>query len=100
MIKYVHINKYESDEPIVVKVSSKLLKIVDKICSLSRKHQELDKLMIEEFAKINNISEEEASEIMCFGDFMVDISQYGGGLLLDEISLDEYKRLKDGNNDR
>lgn len=97
-MKYVQINKHENDEPIVVKVSSKLLKIINKMRVLSRKHQKLDKLMIEEFAKINNISEYEASELMCFGDFMVDISQYGGGLLLDEISLDEYKRLKDGNN--
>lgn len=99
-MKYVHINKYEEfGKPIVVKVSAKLLKIISKMATLAEKHAELDRLMINEFAKINNISEDEASDIMCFNDFMVDISQYGGGLLLSEISLDEYKRLKDGNNE-
>ena len=96
-MKYVHINKYEKfGNPIVVKVSAKLLKIISKMATLAKKHAELDRLMINEFAKINDISEDEASDIMCFSDLLVDTSQYGGGLLLNEISFDEYKRLKGG----
>lgn len=100
-MKYIHVNKDEQyGEPIVVKVSSKMLKIIHQMSILANKHAQLDKLMVGEFAKINNISEEEASDIMCFNDFLVDTSQYGCDLFLpNEINLNEYKKIKAQNNE-
>lgn len=93
-MKYFHINKFETGKPIVVKVSAKLIKIVHRMRKLVREHARLDKEMIKEFARVNGVSEDKASDIMCFHDFLVSFSQYGNDFMSYEISSGEYKSLR------
>lgn len=93
-MKYFHINKFETGKPIVVKVSAKLIKIVHRMRKLVREHARLDKEMIKEFARVNGVSEDKASDIMCFHDFLVSFSQYGNDFMSYEISSKEYKSLR------
>lgn len=93
-MKYYLLNPENPNEPIVIKVNSVLENIVSKMVKLSRKHAELDKQLVKELARINNISEDEASDIMCFNDFLVDSSQYGLGEVVQQISKEQYDKYR------
>ena len=96
-MKYYHLNQ-DTDEshikPIVAKVSTKLEKIACRMCKLVKEHKKLDKMLIQEFAKCNDITEDEASDLLCQYDFMVDTTQYSCGPVFGQIDLDTYKKLK------
>ena len=87
-MKYYYINPYEENEkPILIKLSKKVDNLVGKMMKLSRQQAKLDRQVIQELSRINNISEDEISDILANYDFMVDVSQYGLGNF--EISAKE-----------
>lgn len=96
-MKYYYINPYEENEkPILIKLSKKVDNLVGKMVKLSRQHAKLDRQVIQELSRINNISEDEISDILANYDFMVDVSQYGFGnfeISAKELTKEEYKQL-------
>lgn len=95
---YYHLNKdlYDAEtQPVIVKVSSKMNRIVARMSKLCQQLRKLDKKLIREFASCNNITEDQASDLMADYDFMVDVSQYGcSDFTIDQITKEEYNRLK------
>lgn len=62
---------------------------------LSQQLRKLDRKLVQEFASCNNITEDEASDLMADYDFMVDASQYDcSDFTFDQITKEEYDRLK------
>ena len=95
-MKYYLLNKdCEYQKPVVMKLNVRTEKIIASMRCLARKHAELDLKMIKELAKINNISEDEVSDILATYDFLVDSSQYGFGELVTEINEEEYDKIKE-----
>lgn len=95
-MRYIHLNAYSKheEEHLAVKINSKIDKICSKMAKLARKQGELDRQLVKEFAKVNDISEDEASDIMSSNDFLVDSSQYGLSEFAKEITKEEYLQLK------
>ena len=97
---YYLLKKYEHDKGLPVKVDSKIKKICGKMAKLAQQHAELDRKLVKEFALLNDISEDEASDIMSSYDFLVDYSQYGLGCIdfsQEEVTRIEYEKVKRGN---
>ena len=96
-MKYFYINPNEENEkPILIKLSKKIDNLISKMAKLSHQHAKLDKQVIQELSKINNISEDEISDILASYDFMVDVSQYGLGnfeISTRELTKEEYKKF-------
>lgn len=96
-MKYYYINPDEEDEkPILIKLSKKIDYLIGKMAKLSRQHAELDRQVIQELSKINNMTEDEISDILTNYDFMVDVSQYGLGnfeISTQELTKEEYKKF-------
>lgn len=96
-MKYFYINPNEENEkPILIKLSKKIDNLISKMAKLSQQHAKLDKQVIQELSKINNISEDEISDILASYDFMVDVSQYGLGnfeISTQELTKEEYKKF-------
>ena len=73
-----------------------LTKNVDKEIELPLlSKEEVADSLLTELAKINNISEDEVSDILATYDFLVDSSQYGLVDLVTEISKEEYDKIKE-----
>lgn len=96
-MKYYYINPdKENEKPILIKLSKKIDNLVGRMAKLSRQHAKLDREVIQELSKINDISEDEISDILANYDFMVDISQYGLSnfeISVKELTKEEYKQL-------
>ena len=74
-MKYLHVNADCRDGntfPIIMKTSNKVYEILSKLVILTRKHRELEDKLIDELAKINNMSTDEVNDIMSTYDFLVD----------------------------
>lgn len=96
-MKYFNLKKYEEEKGIFVKTNSKIDKLCSRMSKLAQQHAKLDRLLVKEFAQLNGISEDEASDIMCSYDFLVDISQYGlTDFCQEQISQKDYNKAKDG----
>ena len=96
-MKYYHLNQDTNESytnPVVVRVSTKVEKIACRMCKLVGEHKKLDKMLVQEFAKCNNITEDEASDLLCEYDFMVDTTQYSCGPVFGQIDVCTYKKLK------
>lgn len=92
-MRYFLLKKDINDKGITVKVNSKIEKVTNRMARLIRQHAKLDKELIKELAKVNNITEDEVSDIMSSYDFLVDQSQYGlSNFSNEEISRQEYLR--------
>lgn len=62
---------------------------------LAEQHQKLERELLTELAEINNMSEDEVSDIMYVHDFLVDAIEYDVGVETSkEISRQEYYRLR------
>ena len=96
-MKYFYINPYEENEkPILIKLSKKIDSLISKMAKLSQQHAKLDKQVIQELSKINNISEDEISDILASYDFTVNVSQYGLGnfeISTQELTKEEYNKI-------
>lgn len=78
---------------ILIKINSKIQKICGKMAKLVNQHAILDKQLVKELAVLNEISEDEASDIMSSYDFLVDTSQYGlSNFSIEQVSRKEYLR--------
>lgn len=96
-MKYYNLKRNETDKGIFVKTNSKIDKLCSRMSKLAQQHAKLDRLLVKEFAQLNGISEDEASDIMCSYDFLVDISQYGlTNFCQEQISRENYIKAKDG----
>ena len=97
-MNYYHLNadcKYEFDEPVVLKVSSKAEELAGRMGKLVRQHRELERELLKEMSRINEITESEIGEFMSKYDFLVDASQYGVGIeTAKTISKAEYEKLR------
>lgn len=95
---YLHVNADCTDgyyRPVVMKVSKKAWNICSRLGKLAVQHRKLDRELVTELAKINNMSEDEISDIMCSQDFMVDAAEYGVGVETSkEITKEEYEKLR------
>ena len=97
-MNYLHINADSTDgqsAPVVMKVSEKAWGLCGRMGKLSEQHRKLERELLTELAEINNMSEDEVSDIMCVHDFLVDAAEYGVGVETSkEISRQEYYRLR------
>lgn len=97
-MNYLHVNADCTDgyyRPVVMKVSKKAWSVCSRLGKLAVKHRKLERELITELAKINNMSEDEVSDIMCNQDFLVDAAEYGVGVEISkEISKEEYEKLR------
>lgn len=87
-MQYYLLKKNLTDNGIPIKINSKIQKICNKMAKLINQHAVLDRQLVKELADLNGISENEASDIMCWYDFLVDVSQYG----LSNISNEQISR--------
>lgn len=80
---------------IPIKINSKIQKICNKMAKLVNQHAILDRQLIKELADINEITEDDASDIMSSYDFLVDASQYGlSSFSVEQVSREEYLKQK------
>ena len=96
-MKYYDLNQDTNEantRPVIAKVSTRLEKIACRMDKIVQEHRKLDKMLIREFAKCNNITEDESSDLLCQYDFMVDTTQYSCGPTFGQIDLNTYKKLK------
>ena len=97
-MNYLHVNADCMNgyyEPVVMKVSKKAWNICGRLGVLAKKHRYLEQELITELARINKMSTEEVSDIMCAHDFMVDAAEYGVGVeTSEEISKEKYEKLR------
>lgn len=96
-MKYFHLNPEESNESAVVaKLSTKAEKIVQQMSKLAQKHRELDRKLVSELAKVNNLPEDEIQDMMADYDWLVDVSQYGLGNMetAEGITKEEFLKLR------
>lgn len=88
-----------NNDNIPIKINSKIQKICNKMAKLINQHAILDKQLVKELASLNEISEDEASDIMSSYDFLVDTSQYGlSNFSIEQVSREEY--LKEVKNEK
>lgn len=82
-------------EPVVLKVSKRAHRLAGEMGALARKHGEIERVLIKELSEINDISEDEISDILADNDFFVDASQYGTGFeTAKTISKKEFEELR------
>ena len=97
-MNYLHINADSTDgqeAPVVMKVSKKAWGLCGRMGKLAKRHRKLERELLTELAEINNMSEDEVSDIMCVHDFLVDAAEYGIGIETSkEISRQEFYRLR------
>lgn len=94
-MKYYLLKKNITDNGIPIKTNSKIQKICDKMAKLINQHSILDRQLVKELAILNEISEDEASDIMSSCDFLVDISQYGlTNFSIEQVTKEEYLKQK------
>lgn len=97
-MNYLHINADSTngqDAPVVMKVSKKAWGLCGRLGKLAKQHRKLERELLTELAEINNMSEDEVSDIMCVHDFLVDAAEYGVGVETSkEIDRQEYYRLR------
>lgn len=96
---YYLLKSNEADTGLPIKTNSKIQKICSKMSRIINLHAKLDRELVKELATLNNITEEEASDIMSSYDFLVDESQYGLSNFSNEIiTREKYLKIKKGNN--
>lgn len=97
-MNYLHVNadcRNGEREPVVMKVSKKAWGLCGRLGKLAKQHRKLERELLTELAEINNMSEDEVSDIMCTNDFLVDAAEYGVGIETSkEISKKEYEKLR------
>lgn len=97
-MNYLHVNADCVNgyyEPVVMKVSKKAWNICGRLGELAKKYRYLERELITELAKINKMSTDEVSDIMCSQDFLVDAAEYGVGMETSkEVSKEEYEKLR------
>lgn len=97
-MNYLHVNSDNINgyyEPVVMKVSKKAWDLCGRMGKLAKQHRKLERELLTELAGINNMSEDEVSEIMCVHDFLIDAAEYGVGVETSkEISKKEYEKLR------
>lgn len=94
-MKYYLLKKNITDNGIPIKTNSKIQKICDKMAKLINQHSILDRQLVKELSILNEISEDEAGDIMSSYDFLVDISQYGlTNFSIEQVTKEEYLKQK------
>ena len=98
-MRYFYLNSEDqyADKPVLAKLSKKAEDICNKMSKLSRQHAMLDRELVEELARINNVTEQEISDMMSEYDWLVDVSQYGLGNVeqVEQITKEEFLKLKE-----
>lgn len=99
-MKYYLLKKNVSDKGIPIKINSRIQKISSRMAKLINQHAVLDRQLIKELANLNDISEDEASDIMSSYDFLVDESQYGlSNFSNEQVSKKQYLIWKEMNDE-
>lgn len=94
-MKYYLLKKNITDNGIPIKTNSKIQNICNKMAKLINQHSILDRQLIKELADLNEIPEDEVSDIMSSYDFLVDASQYGlSNFSIEQVSREEYLKQK------
>ena len=107
-MKYYNLNKLISEEytnPVLIKINSQTQKMLQRIAKIVIQHRQLERKIIDELAKTNNLETYKISDLLAEYDFLCDTMEYGNAFddyaEARQISQKEYNRLKKaGNNDR
>ena len=79
------------DEYTYIKTNCKIDSICKRMAKLSQLHANLDRQLIKELSRLNDLSEDEISDILSSTDFLVDMTQYGlNEFTYEEISKEEF----------
>lgn len=107
-MKYYNLNKLTSEEytnPVLIKINGQTQKMLQRIVKVVAQHRQLERKIIDELAKINNLETYEINDLLADYDFLCDTMEYGNAFDVyseaRQISQKEYNRLKkEINNDR
>lgn len=98
-MRYFILKNHVSDEGIPIRISARIEKLCAKMARLSHMHAQLDRVLVKTLAELNSISQDEASDIMCAYDFLVDQTQYGlSNFSNDEVSKVDWNKLQKSKN--
>ena len=100
-MRYYNLNKSTPSEysnPVLIKVNSKVEKLLKRITKVIREHRALEKQIIEELAKVNKMDSYDMNDLLADYDFLCDVMEYGndidGYAYMREITKEEYDNLK------
>ena len=107
-MKYYNLNKLTSEEytnPVLIKINGQTQKMLQRIVKVVIQHRQLERKIIDELAKTNNLETYEINDLLADYDFLCDTMEYGNAFDAysesRQISQKEYNKLKKaGNNDR
>ncbi len=96
-MRYYLLKNNENEIGVPIKINATIQKISGKMSKLINQHAKLDRELVKELAKLNGITEDEASDIMSSYDFLVDESQYGlTNFSNEEVTKKKYLTIKRG----
>ena len=79
------------DEYDYIKTNYKIDSICKRMAKLCQLHANLDRQLIKELSRLNNLCEDEISDILSSTDFLVDRTPYGlNEFTYEEISKEEF----------
>lgn len=100
-MKYYNLNKLTTEEysnPVLIKVDNKTQKMLQKITKIVKQHRTLEREIIAELAKTNNLETDEINDLLADYDFLCDVMEYGNSCDFysetRQISQEEYNKLK------
>ena len=100
-MKYYNLNKLTTEEhsnPVLIKINNKTQKMLQKITKIVNQHRILERAIIEQLAKTNNLEIYEIDDLLAEYDFLCDVMEYGNAFDQHaedrQISQEEYNNLK------
>lgn len=100
-MKYYNLNKLTKEEytnPVLIKVNGQTQKMLQRIVKIVIQHRQLERKIIDELAKTNNLETCEISDLLADYDFLCDTMEYGNTFDTyaeeRQISQKEYTKLK------
>ena len=100
-MKYYNLNKLTSEEysnPVLLKINEKTLKLLEKIVKVVLQHRKLERDIISEIAKTNNLDTYDISDLLSDYDFLCDVMEYGNAFDAysesRQITKEEYNKLR------
>ena len=100
-MKYYNLNKLTIEEysnPVLIKVDNKTQKMLQKITKIVKQHRTLERAIIEQLAKTNNLETYEINDLLADYDFLCDVMEYGNPFDAyaesRQITQEEYNNLK------
>ena len=104
-MKYYNLNKLTSEEytnPVLIKVNGQTQKMLQRIVKVVTQHRQLERKIIDELAKTNNLETYEINDLLADYDFLCDTMEYGNAFdayaEARQISQKEYNNLKKAGN--